>query len=150
MAVLDLCCFAWAFSLVAESPGYFLVAVPRLLLLLSINSRAHGLSSCSSPALEHWLNCCLTSLDASWHMEYSMTRDKTGVSCIGRWISYHWATREAQTCYEKTLREKLREQETYSRRSKKYHIIKLKLNNQNLELEIEEVNVKKKKSPLSI
>ncbi|KAB0341121.1 hypothetical protein FD754_018047 [Muntiacus muntjak] len=41
---MNLCCFAWAFSLVAESPGYFLVAVPRLLLLLNIDSRAHGLS----------------------------------------------------------------------------------------------------------
>ena len=26
----------------------------------------------------------------------SRTQDRTGISCIGRWILYHWVTREAQ------------------------------------------------------
>ena len=29
----------------------------------------------------------------------SQTRDQTQVSCIGRWILYHWATREALSFY---------------------------------------------------
>ena len=27
----------------------------------------------------------------------SQTRDQTHISCIGKWILYHWATREAKT-----------------------------------------------------
>jgi len=46
---------------------------------------ASGLSSCSSWAREHRLNSYLGS---SW------IRDWTRVSCIGRQILYHWATRE--------------------------------------------------------
>ena len=32
---------------------------------------------------------------APWHVGSSWTRDRTCVSCIGRWILYHRATREA-------------------------------------------------------
>ena len=51
------------FSLVVESRGYSLVAVHRLLILMAspvvaYSSRARGLSSCGSQALEHRLNCC--------------------------------------------------------------------------------------------
>lgn len=30
-----------------------------------------------------------------WHAESFQTRDQTCVSCVGRWILYHWAIREA-------------------------------------------------------
>ena len=33
-------------------------------------------------------------LAASWHLESSQTSDQTPVSCIDRWILYHWAARE--------------------------------------------------------
>ena len=51
------------FSLVVESRGYSLVAVHRLLILMAspvvaYSSRARGLSSCGSQALEHRINCC--------------------------------------------------------------------------------------------
>ena len=39
------------------------------------------------------------SLAATQHMGSSWTRDWTCVSCIGRWILYHWATWEAQLFY---------------------------------------------------
>ena len=34
-------------------------------------------------------------LAALWHVGFSWMRDCTHVSCTGRWILYHWATREA-------------------------------------------------------
>ena len=34
-------------------------------------------------------------LVAPWHVGSSRTRDLTHVSCIGKWILYHWATWEA-------------------------------------------------------
>ena len=33
-------------------------------------------------------------LDALQRVESSWTRDQTPVPCIGRWILYHWTTRE--------------------------------------------------------
>ena len=48
----------------------------------------HGLSSCSSRALEHGLS-------SPSHVESSQTRDRTLVPCIGRWILSHCTTREA-------------------------------------------------------
>ena len=30
-----------------------------------------------------------------WHVGSSWIRDQTPISCVGRWILYHWATREA-------------------------------------------------------
>ena len=35
-----------------------------------------------------------TGLDVPHHVESSRTRDRTCVPCIGRWILYHWTTRE--------------------------------------------------------
>ena len=35
-----------------------------------------------------------TGLVGLWHVGSSWTRDRTCVSYIGRWIPYHWATRE--------------------------------------------------------
>ena len=51
---------------------------------------ARGLSSCSSPSLEHRLSSCDSRayLVAPCCVESSQTRDRTGVSCIGRQILY--------------------------------------------------------------
>ena len=60
------------------------------------SSCGRGLSSYSSWALERRLNSFGTGgLVALWHVRFSWIRDKTHVSCIGRWILYHWATWEA-------------------------------------------------------
>ena len=37
-------------------------------------------------------------LAARQHVGPSLSRDRTRVSCIARWILYHWATREAWSC----------------------------------------------------
>ena len=39
-----------------------------------------------------------TGLVAPWRVGSSQIRDRTDVSCIGRWILYPWATREAPFC----------------------------------------------------
>ena len=71
MAVLGLCCCP-SFSLTAVSGGYSLVAVQELLIEVASRCRAwalllvaqasgagaHGLSSCSSQALQHRFNSC--------------------------------------------------------------------------------------------
>ena len=44
-----------------------------------------------APARQLW---CV-GLGALWHVGSSQIRDRTCVSCISRWILYHWATREA-------------------------------------------------------
>ena len=92
LAVLGLCCCA-GFSLVAVSG---LLVAEWLLLLQSLDSRCAGFSSCGSRALEHRVSSCGNrALFASRHVGSSRIRDWTCVSCIGRWILYHWATREA-------------------------------------------------------
>ena len=66
---------------------------------------ACGLSSCGSRALEHKLSSCgHMGLVAQWHVESSWTRDWILVPCIGRWILYHWATREAPDIFLTVLR----------------------------------------------
>ena len=47
-----------------------------------------GFSSCGSWALEHKFNSC-----GARQLLHSMW-DLTCVSCFGRWVLYHWATRE--------------------------------------------------------
>ena len=60
-----------------------------------LQTRVHaGFSSCGSWALEHRLSSCGSDLVALWHAGSSQTRNRTPVSCIGKWILYHWATRE--------------------------------------------------------
>ena len=68
-----------------EAPGH-----------LGITAVACGLRSCRSQTLEHRLNSY-----GSWmglltprQVESSWIRDQSCVSCIGRWILYHWAKRE--------------------------------------------------------
>ena len=56
---------------------------------------ACGLSRFCSQALERRFRSWSTGLDALRHVESSQTKDWTHVSCIGRQMLYHWATREA-------------------------------------------------------
>ena len=49
---------------------------------------ASGLSSTGSVVAQYELSC-------PWHMGSSQTKDWTHVSCTGRQMLYHWATREA-------------------------------------------------------
>ena len=44
-----------------------------------------------------------TGLVVLWHVGSSRTRDQTCVSCIGKRILYHWATREAQTHFTRPV-----------------------------------------------
>ena len=74
-----------------------------LLLLWSTGSRVHGLQQLQNmgsvvvaPQLwsTGWIVWC-TDLVPPWHVGSSQIRDQSHVSCIGKWIIYHWATREA-------------------------------------------------------
>ena len=91
LVVLGLCCCI----------GYWLqyagFSLWWLLLLWStgmghggFSSWVHGLSSCTSQALEHSLNSCGPGdLVAPQHVRYSWIRDQTCVSFFGRQILYH-------------------------------------------------------------
>ena len=68
LAVLGLCCCAWAVSSCGKR-GILFVAEP--------GSRSSNFSSCDT-----------------WHVGSSQTRDQTHVPCIGRRILNHCATRE--------------------------------------------------------
>ena len=93
---------------VVELCGWFLLlqstASRRMVSVIT----AHGFSSCGSQALEHRLHSCselCTGLVAPRHVGSPWTRNRTCVSCIGRCILYHWATREALLLfYEKEKR----------------------------------------------
>ena len=102
LAVLSFrCCMG--FSLVAISGGYLLFAVCGLLTAEAslVAWSEHGLqacdlSSCSSRALEHRLSSFGTGTSLPLqHVGSSWTRNGTHVSCIGRWVLYHWTTRKA-------------------------------------------------------
>ena len=115
LAVLDICCwvgFLWLrcagaalqCSVQASHCGSFLVQ--------SRGSRVHGFTSCSRWAQWLWLlgsrvqaqYLQRTGLVALQHVGSSWTRDWTSVSCVGRWILYHWATREAPVwCFDLVL-----------------------------------------------
>ena len=63
----------------------------------------HGLSGTGAPAW--WLPGCRTQAQQLWcrlvalpRVGSSQTRDRSHVSCIGRWILYHYSTREAPGC----------------------------------------------------
>ena len=63
-----------------------------------------GFGSCSSQVLEHSFSSWCTGFVAPQHVGSSRIRDRTGISCTGRRILYHWATREARiTISLKTL-----------------------------------------------
>ena len=80
MAVLDLCCCAWAFS--SRGNSFLRMGFPlwRLLWLWIT-----GFSSHSSWSLEHRFNSC-KDLVAPRHVGTSQIRNQTPISCIGRQI----------------------------------------------------------------
>ena len=95
LAALGLCCFVWGLSLVAarglcSSLQCLGFSLRWLLSLRSTGSRHAGVSSGSTWAQQLWP----TGLAAPHHVESSRTRDWIHVSCIGRQILIHWATRE--------------------------------------------------------
>ena len=95
LSMLGLCCFLWA-SLAAASRGLLCVAMRGLLTavaslvaelrLLSVRASGAAVSSSRAPPQKLW---------CTGHGGSSCPRDPTRVSCIGKWILYHWATREA-------------------------------------------------------
>ena len=95
------------FSLVAASGGYSLLrcvgfSLQWLLLLRSTGSRCAGFSSCVTQAQYMWHTGSRaqaqylwhTGLAAPRHVGSSWMRARTRVSCIGRQILNHCATRE--------------------------------------------------------
>ena len=87
LAVLGFCCCT-GFSLVAVSRAYSPVAMRGPLYTVASLVAASGLQSTGSAAMAHGLRC------ASARGIFPDQRSNH-VSCIGRWILYHWATREA-------------------------------------------------------
>ena len=91
LAVLGLCYYS----------GFSLVVVHGLLIGVTSCCGAQalgpaGFNSRGSGALEHRLSTCgPQALVALWHVRSSWARDWTRVSCVGRWVLYHWAAREA-------------------------------------------------------
>ena len=101
MAALSLSCFVWAFSISGEW-GYsscdtqashcsdFSCCRTNILGFV-------GFRSCDSWALEHRLNSWAQWLSCS--AACGIFQDRTHVSCPGRLILYHWATREAEEAF---------------------------------------------------
>ena len=78
LAALSLCSYARAFSSCSEWA-----------------SQCSGLSCSRTQALEQVaLAAWCTGSSALWPVESSRIRDRTHVPGIGRWIRYHWTTRE--------------------------------------------------------
>ena len=84
----------WGLSLVAVSGGYSLRC--GLLMLQSMGFSCADFSTFASWTLKHRLSSC--GKQASWS-KLDLPVDWTHVSCIGMQIPYHWATREAGSCY---------------------------------------------------
>ena len=86
LVVLSLRCCR-GFSVVAESGGYSLVVVGRLFVTVAslVELRLQGTGSV---AVVHGLSCSAAS---GIFLDQGGNRD----SCVGRWILYHRATREA-------------------------------------------------------
>ena len=57
---------------------------------LLLQSSGPGYAGSRAQAQQLWC----TSLAAPQHADSSRTRDRTCVPCIGRWILYHWTTKE--------------------------------------------------------
>ena len=96
MTVLGLRCSARALSSCGERVLLFVV-VRRLLIVVASLVAEHGLyGAWASLAVAHGLQqLWLTGLVAPWHVGSSRTRARTPVSCTGRQILKHCATREA-------------------------------------------------------
>ena len=98
LAALGLRCCT-GFSLV-EASGRVLASVQRPLTVaagpaLNLGLGHAGCSDCSFLAPELGSAAAAWSLVAAWFVGSSRTRDQTWVSCVGRWILYHWAIKEA-------------------------------------------------------
>ena len=86
--------------LVAGSGSYSPVTVLRLLTAVTFLTVERGLSGTWAQKLAPGSSAQAqklqrTGLVVPQHVGSSQTRDQTHVSCIGRQILYHWATREA-------------------------------------------------------
>ena len=87
-------------SLVAVSRGYSLAAVHGLLIAVASLVAEHRLSALRlqwvrltgprAEAQELWY----TGLFAPWHVRSSLTKDRTHVPCVGRWMLTHCTTSE--------------------------------------------------------
>ena len=88
MVVLGLCCCA-GFSLVAVSRGYSIVAEPGLLIVVAFLSAEQGSRARGLQSLRRMGSVALL------YVGSSRIRGQTCVSCVGRWILYHWAITEA-------------------------------------------------------
>ena len=74
-------------SLVVVSRGHFCCSAQ--------NSHCSGFSCCGALAVGSWASIVVVHrLSSSTPVVSSGTRDQTHVSCIGRWMLNHWATRE--------------------------------------------------------
>ena len=80
--VLSLFCCTWTFSSCSKQ---------ELLSSCYVQS-SHCCSYSCCRAQAQYL--CCSGLVAPRHVVSSQARDQTGVPCIGRWILYHWTTRE--------------------------------------------------------
>ena len=87
--MLSLRCFT-GFSLVAFLSGGYACCCAQA-------SHCGGFCRCTAQALENRLGSCGSHMGfvALQHLGSSGIRDRIWVSCLGRWIVYHWATREA-------------------------------------------------------
>ena len=123
---LFICFYFWLYgvfiavrrlSLVVVSRGYCSLqcmgfSLSWLLLLQSMGSRCTGFSSCGTWAQQLWLTgssaqaqqLWRTGLVAPWHVRSSQARARIHVSCVGRWILNHCATREVPTYISKCIR----------------------------------------------
>ena len=99
LAVLGLHCCR-GFCLVMASRGYLLLysgfSLLGLLLSWSTGSRSCRLQQLWLP--DSWNRSSVVGVHglSLWYVGSSQIRDWTRVSCIGRQIIYHWASREAQ------------------------------------------------------
>ena len=96
-----------AFSLVAVRGGFLWLWCMGFSLLGFSCCRARALGTWALVVATYALSSCGSQTRAQahylWHRDFvasqhvgsSWTRDQTSISCIGRQILYHWATREA-------------------------------------------------------
>ena len=103
---------ACVLSLAVASGGYSLVAVHGILIVVASLVVEHGLQGTWTSVVARGLSVWVQKLPITgsraqaqslwcmglvslWHVVSSQTRDRTRVSCIDRWITNHWTTREA-------------------------------------------------------
>ena len=103
-----LCWVFLGFALAATSGGHSLAVVCGSHTVLASLPLTAGLWGAWASVVEAWglsswgsraqaRSLWHLGLVVRWRLGSSQTRDRTCVSCIGRQILYHWATREAQS-----------------------------------------------------